>query len=69
MHTQIGRRHLKGATGAGAGLLKQQGNALALVVAVGDPRLLLGLVFGRQIEQIADLLGGEIQQFQKMSTF
>ena len=61
VHTQVGRRYLKGATGAGAGLFKKQGNALALVIPMGDARLLFGLIVGRQVEQIFNFLGGKIQ--------
>ena len=68
MHAEVVRCNLKAATGTGAGLFKDQGDVLALVQTVGDARLFLGLEVGRKIEQIADLLRREIEQFQKVSS-
>jgi hypothetical protein len=66
MHAQISGGHLKGATGTGRGLFKDEGDALALAETVGDARLLLGLQIGGQVEQIRDLFGSEIKKLQKM---
>ena len=40
----------------------EQGNVLALIQTVGDPRLLFGFQFRRQVDEPLNLRGGEIQQ-------
>ena len=68
-HAQIVPRHLKGAAGTGAGLFKDQGDVLALIQGVGNTGLFLGLQLRRQLQQIGDLLGGEVQQLEKILVF
>ena len=68
-HAQVMARHLEGAAGTGAGLFKDQGDVLALAQGVGDTGLLLGLQVSRQLQQVADLLGGEVQQLQEILVF
>ncbi len=68
-HAQIVARHLEGTAGAGAGLFKDQGDVLALAQGMGDTGLFLGLQVSRQLQQIADLLGGEVQQLQEILVF
>ena len=68
MHAEIRRGDLEGATRARAGLLEDQRDALALVHAVRDAGFFLRLELGREVEQLRDLRGGEVEQLQKVSS-
>ena len=59
-HSQVVARHLKGAAGAGGGLLKQQHNVLVFQVAVGNAVPLHPLKLLGQIQQITDFRRGVI---------
>ena len=65
-HAQIVARHLKGAAGPGGVLLKEEDDVLALAEGMGDAGLLLGLQLRRQVQETADLLRREVQEFQKI---
>jgi len=49
-HAQIVRRYFKGATGAGAGLFKYEGDVLSLADFVGDTCLFLGFESRRKVD-------------------
>ena len=61
-HAEVHGADLERAAGAGGRLLEQQNDVLALEIAVRHTGVFHGLEAGRKIEQIADLLGTEIQQ-------
>ena len=65
---QIHAGHLKGAAGTGRGLLEQQNDVLAGQVAMGLTGHLLALEFTAEVQQIADLLGGVVQQLQEIAS-
>ena len=65
VHAKVGRRHLKGAARAGAGLFKQQRHVFARAQRVRHALLFFFFQFGRKIEQRADLGGDKIEQFEK----
>ena len=65
-HAQVLGGHLEGAAGAGGGLFKDEGHVLALQIAVGDARLLLGLQVGGGVQELLNFSGSEVQQLQKM---
>ena len=67
-HAQIMARHLKGAAGAGAGLLKDQGDVLSLVQPVGNPCLFLRLELGGKVQQTADFIRCIVKQGKKISS-
>ena len=69
MHTEVGSRHLKGATGTGACLFKYKGYILALAESVGNTRLFLCLKLCGVVYKIVDLFGSEVQKLEKMSVF
>lgn len=60
---------LKAAAGAGGGLLKDQGNVLAVEFIMRDSGLFLGLEVRGQIKQLLDLRRGVIQKLQKAAVF
>ena len=65
----LGGRHLEGAAGAGGGLFKQQHDVLALHRRLADAGPALGFQVVAQIQQVADLRGGEVLQRQEASAF
>ena len=65
-HAQVHGAHLEGAAGTGRGLLEQKHDILALQVAVGHAGALHVLEVAGQIEQVADLLGSEIEQSEEV---
>ena len=65
----LGGGHLKGAAGAGGGLFKQQHDVLALKGWVADAGPALGLQVVAQVQEIADLRGGEVFQSQETPAF
>ena len=60
-HAQVMARDLEGAAGPGGGLLKNQGDILALENLMGDTRLFLGLELGGYVQEVLDFGGGEVQ--------
>ena len=60
--------HLKGAAGAGGRLLKQQNDVLALQVLVQLAGLFLGLQLGREVNEVANLIRGEVQKLQEVAS-
>ena len=68
-HSKILRRHLKGASGAGARLLKDQRHILAPQGVCRDPLLLFLFQLCCQIDQIHDFLRSKVQQLQKIPSF
>ena len=65
----LGGSHLEGAAGAGGGLFKQQHDVLALQGGVADAGPALGLQVVAQVQEIADLRGGEVFQSQETPAF
>ena len=61
VHAQIVRRNFEGAAGPGGGFFKNQGDILALKIAVGLARLFLCLEICRRVDELLDLSGGEVQ--------
>ena len=66
-HAQVHTGHLEGAPGPGGGLFKQQHDVLPLQPAVGHTGALHILEIFGQVQQIADLRRGVVQQLQKAS--
>ena len=66
-HSHIMSCHFKGTAGAGAVLLKDQGDIFPPPVIHRDPPLLFLLHIRRQIEQVCDLLRCKVLQCQKVS--
>ena len=62
-------RDLEGAAGAGRGLFEQQHDIFTLQQIAADALLFLALELVGQIQQVADLFGGEIHQTQKTAAF
>ena len=69
VHTEIGRRHLEAAAGAGAGFFKNEGDVLALAEAVRDARLFLRLQISRKAEDFRNFRRREVQQREKVFAF
>ena len=69
MGTLLRRGDLKGTTGPGGGLLKQQDNMLSLQSRVADPGPALGFQVVAQVQKIPDLRGRKVLQRQKTSSF
>ena len=65
----LGGRHLEGAAGAGGGLFKQQHDVLALEGRVADAGPALGFQVVAQVQEIADLRGGEVLERQEAPAF
>jgi hypothetical protein len=65
VHTKVGSGDLKGAAGTGAGLFKDEGDALALAKAMRDARLFVSLELGCKVDQPRDLVGGEVKELEK----
>ena len=57
--------HFKSTSGTGTGLLKDQGNVLAVEFIMRDAGLFLGLEVRGQIKQLLDLRRGVIQKLEK----
>ena len=60
---------LEGAAGAGAGLVEDEDDVLAVEEVAADAGALLGLEVGGQVEHIADLFGAEILEGKETSSF
>ena len=69
MHAKVVCRNLKGASGSGAGLLKDQRDILSRMILMRDPRLLLLLQLLGAIEETKNLLRCKVLQCQKISAF
>ena len=69
MHAKVVCRNLKGASGSGAGLLKDQRDVLSRMILMRDPRLLLLLQLLGAIEETKNLLRCKVLQCQKISAF
>ena len=67
-HAQIASADFESAAGSGGGLLEQQNDLLVAQPLVLNAVVLHSLELGRQVEQIVDLVGGEIQQGQEASS-
>src|SRR5699024_6960128 len=69
VHAEVGGRDLEGAAGAGAGLFKDERDALALAEPVRDAGLFLGLQLRGEVQQRDDVPRLEVEQLQKILAF
>ena len=65
----LGGGHLEGAPGPGGGLLKEEDDVLALEDGVADAGTALALQIASQVQQVADLLGGQVHEGEKALSF
>ena len=66
-HAEVHGADLEGAAGARRGLLEEQDDVLSLEVAVRLARALLCLEVGREIDEVLDLLGGEVEELEEVA--
>ena len=67
-HAEVVGADLEGATRARGGLLEEKGDVLALEVTVRDAGALHVLEVDGEVEQVVDLLGGEVEELQEVTT-
>ena len=68
VHAEVRGTDLKGAARTRGGLLKDEGDVFPLKVAVGLASMLLCLEIGGEVDEIANLLGGEVKELQEIAT-
>ena len=67
-HAEVHGADLEGAAGARGGLLEQENDVLALEVAVRGAGALQVLEVLGELQQVLDLLGGEVEQAEERTT-
>ena len=66
-HAEVHGPDLERAAGARGGLLEEKDDVLALEVAVRLPGALLRLEVGGEVNEILDLLGGEVEELEEVA--